>query len=63
MGERSGEGRAQLRIKTGGGWPVGDAMLAARDGQPTEVFMDDQVIAWIVPAGMAEYALRHGWGR
>lgn len=41
---------AELRIKTGEGWPVGGALLASHhDGTTTQVFLDGETIAWIVP--------------
>jgi hypothetical protein len=47
---------AELRIRTGQGWPVGAAMLAAQaDGQVTQVFLDGEALGWIVPDSLFAY--------
>lgn len=47
---------AELRIKTGHGWPVGGALLASQHaGTTTQVYLDDEVVAWIVPDSVFSY--------
>ena len=53
----------KVELRKGEGWPIGTAMLAAQEGKATQVLLDGKVIAVVVPPDMADYALRHGWGR